>query len=202
MNKKSKNIKNEEVTEILENENKIEENEVNINKEENVTPEITPELMAQINFINEKFEDKMKEYEDKITHLKKENLANLANQKKQYDKDLENVKKYMFQKFFEEILIIGDSLEVGIKAKSENYDKFIDGLKMTFGIYLNTLKKYKVELIDVKIGDEFNDQLEECMGTNPEVENNKIASILNTGYFYEDRVLRPTKVVVGIKSES
>lgn len=159
---------------------------------------IAPEVMEQINYLNSKFEEKIKSYEEEILNLKKENLANLDNQRKQYERDLENTKKYMFQKFFEEILIIGDSLEIGIKAKQENYEKFIDGLKMTFGIYINTLKKYEVELINAKIGDDFNDQFHECMGTS-QGENNKILEILSTGYRYGNRTIRPTKVIVGMK---
>jgi molecular chaperone GrpE len=196
-------------TNTIENEEKIHDsiNVNNINENEDINPktsttnkeDVNPQVMEQINYLNNKFQEKTKEYEEKILHLKKENLANLDNQKKQYEKDFENVKKYMFQKFFEEILIIGDSLEVGIKAKAENYEKFIDGLKMTFGIYVNTLKKYNLEIIETKIGDDFNDQLHECMGTSPEGENNKVVSILSTGYKYGDRTIRPTKVIVGLK---
>jgi molecular chaperone GrpE len=203
MNKASKkkvdNTINENENNDKINENNIDEKIEIINKENNEDKVISPEIMEQINYLNNKFEEKTKEYEEKILHLKKENLANLDNQKKQYEKDFENVKKYMFQKFFEEILIVGDSLEVGIKAKQENYEKFIDGLKMTFGIYVNTLKKYQVEIIDVKIGDDFNDQFHECMGTSEEGENNKIVNILSTGYKYGDRTIRPTKVIVGTK---
>ena len=87
-----------------ENENK--NHEININEELEVVDKeikeekiISPEIMEQINYLNTKFEEKNKEYEEKILHLKKENLANLDNQKKQYEKDFENVKKYMFQKY-------------------------------------------------------------------------------------------------------
>lgn len=188
-----------EACEHKHNETTIEENQGENIENNEKKDNIPPEVMEQLNYLNKKFQEKIQEYEDKILNLKKENLANLDNQKKQYEKDSENLKKYMFQKFFEEILIVGDSLEVGIKAKSENYEKFIDGLKMTFGIYINTLKKYNVELIDVKVGDIFNDKLHECMGTSQEGENNKIVNILSTGYTYGDRTIRPTKVIVGVK---
>lgn len=205
MNKTSKKKVNDTFVNEEKNQEKLHENneapevveEANSNNSKENT--IAPEVMEQINYLNSKFEEKIKSYEEEILNLKKENLANLDNQRKQYERDLENTKKYMFQKFFEEILIIGDSLEIGIKAKQENYEKFIDGLKMTFGIYINTLKKYEVELIDAKIGDDFNDQLHECMGTSEKGENNKILEVLSTGYKYGNRTIRPTKVIVGIK---
>ena len=199
MSKASKK-KVDNTSDEVKNEEKLQDEKLTneeVVKDEKIS--IPPEVMEQINYLNIKFEEKTKDYENQILHLKKENLANLDNQKKQYEKDFDNVKKYMFQKFFEEILIIGDSLEVGIKAKQENYEKFIDGLKMTFGIYVNTLKKYQVELIDTKIGDDFNDKFHECMGTSEEGENNKIVNILSTGYKYGDRTIRPTKVIVGLK---
>jgi len=134
-----------------------------------------------------------------LLNLKKENLANLENQKKYYEKESENLKKYLFQNFFQDILIVIDSLEVGIKAKAENYEKFLDGLKMTHGIFINTCKKYQVEPILTHVGDAFDDNIHECMGTTESVANNVIANILSSGYKFQDRILRPVKVIVGTK---
>jgi molecular chaperone GrpE len=168
-------------------------------KDENKKSEISPELMEQIQFLSSKFEEKMKENEEKIIHLQKENMANLANQKKQHEKETENMKKYMFQKFLEDILIVLDSLEIGLKAKPDTYEKFLNGLQMTHGIFLNILKKYQTELIDTKIGDVFDDHIHECIGTEENADNNRVAVILSTGYKLNDRVIRPTKVLVGTK---
>jgi molecular chaperone GrpE len=167
----------------------------NCKHEENVPNDI----MNELEFLNNKFEEKIKEYEEKVLYLRKENLANLDNQKKQFEKEKEELKKYLFQKFFEDILIVLDSLEVGINAKQDNYEKFLNGLKMTKDIFIKTLNKYNVSIIPAETGDTFNDAYHECMGTSEDFENNKIMDILSTGYKYSDRVIRPTKVIVGVK---
>lgn len=171
-------------------------NDYQNNEQENIAPEVLEE--AQNHLIKE-LENIQKANEEKILNLQKENLANLQNHKKQQEKEIESLKKYMFQKFFEDILIVLDSLETGLKVKPDNFDKFIDGLKMTNTIFINILKKYNVEVISVKVGDVFDDSLHECLGTDPVIASNVISSILSTGYKIQDRVIRPTKVIVGIK---
>jgi molecular chaperone GrpE len=203
MRKDKKNVNSEEKKSKIEelNDENHEEHSHGENcqhdEKENVMPD---EMLEQLTFLNNKFEEKIKEYEDKVLNLKKENLANLDNQKKQFEREKDDLKKYLFQKFFEDILVVLDSLEVGINAKQENYEKFLDGLKMTNSIFINTLNKYTVNPINAKIGEEFNDTYHECMGITEKGDNNKITDILSTGYKYGDRILRPTKVIVGTKS--
>jgi molecular chaperone GrpE (heat shock protein) len=157
------------------------------------------EFLTQMKLFAQKYDEEIKKYEEQIINLQQENLANLSNQKKYYMQEMETHNKYLLQKFFTDILMVLDSLEIGLTAKDINYMQFLDGLKMTHGIFLNICKQYHVELINTQIGDIFDDTIHECIGTNDTYENNKIASIASTGYKLKERILRSTKVFVGTK---
>jgi molecular chaperone GrpE len=109
--------------------------------------------------------------------------------------EINNVKKYALQKFIEDLLTVADNLSLASNAKKENYEQFIGGLNMTINIFMNTLKKYGVEEIITKIGDLFDESMQECLAVREE--GSEIVQILKPGYKYGERIIRAAQVIVG-----
>lgn len=191
--KKFPNKDNKEVVE------KVSNNEAN--------EDIDPAFLEQINFFSKRFEEQLKEkmanYESQILEVRREAAINMDGQKKYYDREMDNIKQYALQKFVGDLLPIIDSLEFGLtyENKEQGFDKLIEGIKMTHAMFLNILKKYEVEPIPTKIGDEFNDALHECVSVRDDFSSNKIANVLNVGYKLQNRVIRPSRVIVGTSSK-
>lgn len=73
-----------------------------------------------------------------------------------------------------------------------------DGLKVTIGQFLDTLKAEGVVKIETKDKD-FDPQLMECIASI-EGEEGKVIDEVRSGYMLYDKVLRPAQVRVGAKS--
>lgn len=181
-----------------------EEKEIEVNSNEPSCEESNKLLQNQLDVLLKKYE------EEKINNYK-ENLANLANQKKRFDDELDNVKKYVMQKAFKDFLLVLDALamainsfnsineETDINKIKEINNNISDALKMTNKLFINTFKDYGVE--EVEADGDFDAKFHECVGVDANVKKNKIAHVLMKGYKIQDRILRAAKVTVGSKEE-
>ena len=70
--------------------------------------------------------------------------------------------------------------------------------------FQKTLENRGLKAIEVKAGDEFNDEFHEAITQIPAPSEDlagKIVEVVEKGYFLNDKVIRFAKVVTGAKSE-
>ncbi len=139
---------------------------------------------------------KVKEYWDQIVRLN----AEMDNSRKRAQRDIENAHKFAVQNFAESLLPIADSMEMGIKAASDdnvNLDAIRKGIEMTHELFVSTMDKNGIKAIDPK-NEKFDPDLHQAMSMveSDEVEPNTVIDVMQKGYTLNERLIRPAMVVV------
>jgi molecular chaperone GrpE len=149
-------------------------------------------------------ETKLKEMDLQIKDLEEKNLrekAETINYRKRKDEERAKMLKYAGDDILKDILPVIDSLGNAIKMDDNNLEdelsKFLEGFKMIYCNLISILNKNEVKLIDGanKPFDPTYHQAvisEKVEGLEP----NTVAEVLQVGYLYKDRVLRPAMVRV------
>lgn len=129
------------------------------------------------------------------------NQAELQNYKRRKDEETERFQKYKNEELVKELLPIVDNFERAIKMDdndlSDEVSKFLSGFKLIYTNTVNILNKYEVKEIKAE-GIEFDPTyhhavLTEHDDTKPE---GVVLEVLQKGYMYKDRVIRPAMVKV------
>lgn len=153
--------------------------------------------------------------EDQLDHIQEElevfkdkyfrNLAEMENYKKRMSEDLKKERKYSSMPLADKLI---DTVEVfdqalNMETDDNNLKNFLYGFRMIKDMIFNALKDEGVTLIESKVGDDFDPNIHEAMDTdfNEEKPENSILRIVKKGYKFKDRVLRPTMVVINIRSK-
>jgi molecular chaperone GrpE len=87
-----------------------------------------------------------------------------------------------------EILPIGDALGEAMKILKSDADK--KGIEMLIRKFDNILETHGVEILEVKIGDKFDPYIHNAISSGGE----KVMEILQKGYKFSGRVIRPAMV--------
>lgn len=126
--------------------------------------------------------------------------AEMQNMRRRYDLDISNLHKYDGQDLVEKLLPIIDNFERALKIKTEENAKFLDGFKMIYDNLVSILNGKGITEIDV-LGRPFNPSIMNAVVTevNNEVEENTVLDVLQKGYMYNDRIIRPAMVKVSEK---
>jgi molecular chaperone GrpE len=85
-----------------------------------------------------------------------------------------------------------------------NIEEIVKGLEMTYSNFISILNKRGLKTIDVT-GKEFNPHLHEIVASREveeDIDNPIVLEEIQKGYLLEDKVLRPAKVIVGIKKKT
>lgn len=139
----------------------------------------------------------IKELEEKILREK----AELINYRRRKDEEISSMLKYSDEDMIRELLPIVDNFERAIKLDnndlSDELSKFLDGFKMIYTSIINILNKYEVKAIDGS-SKPFDPSYHQAVLTEKVdgVESGIVIEILQKGYLYKDRVLRPAMVKV------
>lgn len=178
--------------------------EENIEKAENPVPEKEPELPK-------KKEKKPKKENAELQKLKEENSvlnekilrinAEMQNMKRRNSEELARLMKYDGEAFIKKILTIIDNFERAINMDDDNLDdevsKFLSGFKMIYTNLGNILAEYEIKEIDCK-DQPFDSATMEAVLTEhvDGKEKNVVLDVLQKGYYYKDKVIRPAMVKV------
>jgi len=139
---------------------------------------------------------KVKEYWDQIVRLN----AEIDNNRKRAQRDVENAHKFAVKNFVESLLPIADSMELGLNAanmENVNIDSIKQGIEMTHDLFIKTMEKNGIKVVDPR-GEKFDPDLHQAMSMveNDEVEPNTVIDVMQKGYTLNDRLIRPAMVVV------
>ena len=165
-------------------------------EDENIdaTTQETPEddLQTQL----EEAQQSAKDNWDKVVRAQ----AEMENLKRRNAKDLENAHKFALDGFVKALLEVKDSLTMGIKTATDDnasVESITEGLEMTDKVFISTLEKFGVELLD-PAGEVFNPEFHEAvtMVPMPDKESNSVLEVVQHGFTLNGRLVRPAMVVV------
>jgi molecular chaperone GrpE len=142
---------------------------------------------------------KLQEAEEKYLRVH----ADFENIKKRLEKDKIQAIEYASERFAKDLLNPIDSLEFAI-ASTQNPDanpaelvtKIKEGLELTIRSFKTTFEKHGIELVDVDSG--FDPNLHDAVmhAESDNHDDGEIVQVLQKGYKYKERLLRPAMVSI------
>ncbi len=145
--------------------------------------------------------DPIKTLEEKIQDLEKEkqySTAEIVNLRQRYARERNTLVKFSSMNLASKILPVLDNLEKAISIENNESEKFIEGVNMTLKSLRSTLENEGVEKIDAR-DKLFDPSFMEAIAVIPTPEGKEpgsVVEIVEEGYMFHDRVLRPVKVIV------
>tara|TARA_B100000886_G_scaffold339169_1_gene303836 strand:- start:648 stop:1382 length:735 start_codon:yes stop_codon:yes gene_type:complete len=130
-------------------------------------------------------------------------LAESENTRKQMEKIRIETNKYGVQPLAREILNVVDNFNRALNLKDDNKEKGLEeGLTLIQKEILSILDKFNVKKINA-LGEDFNANFHQAMFEKEtiEFEDGKVCEIVQDGYTFHDRLLRPVLVGVAKKSD-
>jgi len=160
--------------------------------EQATTEEQSDDLQTQL----EEAQQSAKDNWDKVLRAQ----AEMENLKRRNAKDLENAHKFALDGFVKALLEVKDSLTMGLKTANEEkatIEHIIEGLEMTDKVFLSTMEKFGVEVIN-PTDEAFNPEFHEAvtMVPMPDKESNSVLEVVQIGFTLNGRLVRPAMVVV------
>lgn len=149
-----------------------------------------------------KYQEQIKVLEEKVKELEDKNIrvtAEMVNSLRRKEEENNRLMKYASESLILDILSTIDNFERALSVKSDNADieNYQKGFDMIYQNLVNTLNKYEVKEIEC-LGLEFDPTYHQAVMTD-HVEGkkeNEIIEVLQKGYTYKDKVIRPAMVKV------
>ncbi len=122
--------------------------------------------------------------------------ADMENQRRRYEKQVDDAHKYSVQRFAENLLPVIDSLEMGMQAEGD-IEKIREGMSLTLKQFESVMEKFKLQAVGA-VGDKFDPEFHQAMSMqpSPEHENNTVLAVMQKGYTLSGRTIRPAMVMV------
>jgi len=146
-------------------------------------------LEKKINYL----EKKLREKEDKLLR----SYADIQNYQKRMEKELQSRENEAKKRYLSELIDINELLK---KAYEDNDPK--EGLKLILNNLENFFEKEKIKCIDC-VGKTFDHNLHHAISTieKDDCEDETIVEEVKKGYLIEDKLLRPSQVIVAKKKD-
>ena len=173
--------------------------------EENKNEEIKEEKKAEEpkeHKKEHKKDKKLEELQNEINTLKDKNMriaAEMVNTLRRKDEETNRLLKYSNESLITELLPVIDNFEraLNVDAKTTDIESYQKGMTMIYNSLKNILKKFEVkeiEAIDKEFDPSYHQAVmqEEKEGTK----ENIVIEVLQKGYTYKDKVIRPAMVKV------
>lgn len=129
--------------------------------------------------------------------------ADMANTRKEVQRETEDFKKYAKQSVIEEFIPVLDSFDMALKnePKDPNIRKYLEGFQMIHNKLLNALIQMGIEIVDPKPGDAFDPNKMNAFSSVEGEKENLVAETFLKGYRLHDHLLRPAGVIITHKAE-
>jgi len=149
-----------------------------------------------------KKDKKLEELQNEINTLKDKNMriaAEMVNTLRRKDEETNRLLKYSNESLITELLPVIDNFEraLNVDAKTVDVESYQKGMTMIYNSLKNILEKFEVkeiEAIDKEFDPSYHQAVmqEEKEGTK----ENIVIEVLQKGYTYKDKVIRPAMVKV------
>lgn len=125
--------------------------------------------------------------------------AEMENLRKRTERDVQNAHKFALERFFNELLPVRDSLELGLAAANGAVDiaQLRQGVDLTLKQLAAAMEKFGVREVN-PLNAKFDPNLHEAMAMAPtdQAEPNTVIQVVQKGYILNERLIRPAKVIV------
>ena len=185
----SQSENNEHEVENMVEESNIEEQEAGEAGAEN-TQELSVEEQLKADL--EAAQAKADENWDTVLRMK----ADLENQRRRNEKQVEDAHKFAAKKFIEELLPVADSMEMGLAAEGD-VEQIKEGVALTKKVFDTAMEKFGLEAVE-PLGEKFDPDLHQAMAMQPseEFEEGHVSAVMQKGYTLNGRLVRPAMVMV------
>ena len=144
----------------------------------------------------EKAQATIKDYWDQMMRLR----AEIENNQKRAQRDIENAHKYALKNFAESLLPVVDSMEMGqVAAAAENasLESIREGSGLTMNMLMQVLERNGLQQVD-PMGEKFDPERHQAisMVEVEDAESNSVVEVMQKGFLLNDRLIRPAMVVV------
>ena len=173
-----------------------------LNKEDNIEKKSDPAKKDEKKELT--LEEKLKDAEEKLLR----SLAEIDNQRKRFEKDIQEALEFGGFNFAKENLVILDNLQrayISIKndtslKDNKDLDKFLGNIQIIEKDLISIFKKNKIEKIDTK-NKKFDPSFHQAMTEmeDDKVEPGTIVQEMLPGYMFGNRLLRASLVAVSKK---
>ena len=173
-----------------------------LNKEDNIEKKSDPAKKDEKKELT--LEEKLKDTEEKLLR----SLAEIDNQRKRFEKDIQEALEFGGFNFAKENLVILDNLQrayISIKNDpilkgNKDLDKFLGNIQIIEKDLISIFKKNKIEKIDTK-NKKFDPNFHQAMTEmeDDKVEPGTIVQEMLPGYMFGNRLLRASLVAVSKK---
>ncbi len=144
--------------------------------------------------------EQLKQERDEYLAYAQRSRADFLNYKQEETRRIEAIKDYQKEEWALELLEIMDLFEKARQAVSEKEAEsaILKGFAQIERQLKDFLAKQGVEEIEIEAGAPFNPEIAEAMDTvaGEEGEEGTVAEVLQKGYLFKDKVLRPVRVKV------
>ena len=174
------------------------------NKQDEVKDELEDELVEEPKVLSkeEVLELKVKELEAKVAQYQNDYLkekADLENTKKRLEKERITERKYAAMSICRKLVSPLDNFELALNHPIEDdaVKNFVQGFKMIQDQIKKELESEGVSEIDA-LHEEYDPNFHQAIMTEKQegVEANKVIEVLQKGYMFKDRVVRPAIVKI------
>ena len=194
MSKKKKNspVENEAISNEAEINSSIPIEESEVTVEEPVVLEPIEVLEKDL----QETKNDLDEQKDKFIRLQ----AETDNFRKRLSREKEEFSQYANERLFKELIPIFDNFERALEDPSNEIKSLKEGLDMILKQFSTFLEKEKIEPIKA-IGEKFNPEFHEALTSEEsnDHEEDTIISQFVKGYTINNRVLRPSQVIIAKK---
>lgn len=173
--------------------------------EENKNEEIKEEKKAEEpkeHKKEHKKDKKLEELQNEINTLKDKNMriaAEMVNTLRRKDEETNRLLKYSNESLITELLPVIDNFEraLNVDAKTTDIESYQKGMTMIYNSLKNILEKFEVKEIEA-IDKEFDPSYHQAVmqEEKEETKENIVIEVLQKGYTYKDKVIRPAMVKV------
>ncbi len=166
---------------------------------EDVVPHVHEDQEADAESVEDqlvKAQETIQDYWDQMMRLR----AEIENNRKRAERDVENAHKYVLRSFIENLLPIVDSMEMGQSAAAADnatLESIREGSEMTMKMFLQVLEKQGLEQID-PLGEQFDPERHQAISMieAEDAQSNTVIEVMQKGFALNDRLVRPAMVVV------
>lgn len=184
--------------------------EKELNKERTVDTSETDKAKKEVNEKAEEKQDNSKKLEKELAELKQKNKeledkylrseAEIQNMQNRYSKERAQLIKYESQSLAKDVLPAMDNLEraLSVEADDEASKQLKKGVQMTLDSLVKAMKDHdivEIEAENVKFDPAVHQAVQTVEAENDD-QKDHVVQVLQKGYQYKDRTLRPAMVVV------
>ncbi|MCJ2520577.1 MAG: nucleotide exchange factor GrpE [Candidatus Thermoplasmatota archaeon] len=137
-------------------------------------------------------EERIDELSSRLAYLQ----AELENLVKRSEKERRETRRFATEALVKHILPVVDEFDLALKSMKDRDDEFGSGVRMIYENFIKVLQSQGLQDIEAE-GEAFDPYLHEAVAYVEEGgANGEIVEVLQKGYRMDERILRPSQVVV------